>query len=126
MPGERRHTKHVFRLPMKVKHPRLKVGYKHTAGRGLHGNKTVLSKSHRKYNSTYLRMYPISGGIFSLSMVTNWFPWTKNCKVAMLVRTALGLWFITPVQINAKPLSFFQSVTGNDRNNQALRPVSYW
>jgi Ribosomal Proteins L2, C-terminal domain len=126
MPGERRHTKHVFKLNLKVKHPRLKVGYKHTAGRGLYGNKTVLSKAHRKYSSTFLQMHPISQGVFSLSMVTGWFPWTKNCKVAMILKTALGLWFITPVQSNAKPLSFLQSVISDDENSRTLRPYAHW
>jgi hypothetical protein len=74
MPGERRHTKHVFRSALKVNHPRLKVGYKRAAGRGLYGSKTVLSKAHKKFNTTYFRMYPVSGGVFSLGMVTHWFP----------------------------------------------------
>jgi hypothetical protein len=69
MPGVRRHTKHTFRLALKVKYPRLKVGFKHTAGRGLYGGKTVLSKTHRKYSSTFFHMYPISKGVFSLAMV---------------------------------------------------------
>jgi len=126
MPGERRHTKHVFRLSLKIKHPRLKIGHKHNAGKGLYGNKTVLSKSHRKYNLTHLQMYPISKGMFSMSMVTGWFPWTKNCKVAMMVKTALGLWFITPVQLNAKPLSFLQAVPVEESSSQAIRPATHW
>jgi hypothetical protein len=70
MPGERRHTKHVFKFSLKINHPRLKVGHKHSAGRGLYGNKTVLAKSHRKYNLTHLQMYPISSGLFTMSIVT--------------------------------------------------------
>ena len=74
MPGERRHTKHVFRTTLRVSHPKLKVGYKRKAGRGLYGIKTVLSKAHKKFNSMHFQMYPVSAGIFSLGIVTHWFP----------------------------------------------------
>ncbi len=74
MPGERRHTKHTLRSKSSLNYPKLKIGYKRSAGRGLGGNKTVLSKSHRKYNSTFFRMYPVSTGIHTLAIVTHWFP----------------------------------------------------
>jgi len=125
-PGQRRLTKHVLGPSLGLKYPRLKVGYKHTAGRGLYGNRTNLSKGHRKYSLAYLQMHVISEGVFSMAMVTNWLPWTKNCKVAMMLKTALGLWFMTPVQVNARPLSFVQSVLPGYENNQVLRPAGHW
>jgi hypothetical protein len=75
---------------------------------------------------THLQMYPISSGLFTMSIVTTWFPWTKNCKVAMMVKTALGLWFIAPVQLNAKPLSFIQAVPADGVNGQIMRPGTHW
>lgn len=126
MPGVRRHTKHTFRLTLPAKHPKLKIGYKRAAGRGMLGTKTVLSKSHRRYNSTFFQMYPVSTGIHTLSMVTGWFPWTKNCKAAMAIKTALGLWFLAPVLINARPLSFIRSVPSHPEVKGVVRALPHW
>lgn len=43
-----------------------------------------------------------------------------------MVRTSLGLWYITPVQTAAKPLSFIQSTPLHPEARHAVRPASHW
>lgn len=43
-----------------------------------------------------------------------------------MIRTSLGLWYTTPVQTAAKPLSFLQSTPLHPEVRHAVRPASHW
>lgn len=125
MPGNRVSIEKNKTLLANTKTPRFLLGRRTLAGRGLNGQKTVLSKARYKIKSFFPKkcLFP---SVYSLGLLTKVIFKQYN-KLAMGVYlTCEGLWYLKPVTKEDAFCSFNQTAPSTWAATFGLKPLAHW
>jgi len=126
-PASRGYTYARYPALLPLAHPKRSVGFRHTAGRGVSGVRTVFSKGGYLHHRTFRPLLAAFSWAANLGLVAKIQPRSKARGSAVaLVRTALGAWYYIPAAAPNYQLAFFRSVPLAAAHRTLVQPGRHW
>jgi len=92
----------------------------------LRGTRTLRTKGTRTTRLKFAALSSFLLGQFTLSLVIGWRPRTPRGGALMVLRSALGAWFLAPAAVGAGTLAYIQALPASLEAGLALQPQPHW
>lgn len=111
---------------VKINHPKLKIGFINSGGRGSSGKRTIFSKGSWHCKRVFRKVIKTPINAFSLGIILKIEPSNQQNRAIALVKTALGGWFYSPATQSMKPMLYFKTVPENTNLTTYVKPQKHW